>query len=142
MFELRQEWSKAMFGAVEEPETLRSVDFVIRNDTIVDFFRCLKCLRMVSPRPKMSCAETSPLFREITVRAPSLHHSLVIGWVEGSRLPIVYCTSCGGFSMGRGTKLSAPCVVPRLPTSELRKLRKGEVPGTQLKFGKVVPLAF
>ena len=72
-------------------------------------------------------------------------------WTFGEQdRPLLACTEeedwrgrgGGGFSMGRGTKLSTNCSAPRLPTSELRKLRRGEVPGTQLKFGKAVPLRF
>mmetsp|Transcript_20072 Transcript_20072/g.53820 ORF Transcript_20072/g.53820 Transcript_20072/m.53820 type:complete len:166 (+) Transcript_20072:63-560(+) len=82
-------------------------------------------------------AQARDLFKDVE---DELIHSLEAyqSILEGAgRMPLAYCTS-----MGSGTMLSVPCNASRLPTSEFGKLWKGEVPGTQLKFGNVALIAF
>ncbi|CAK0897759.1 unnamed protein product, partial [Prorocentrum cordatum] len=104
-------------------------------------FRCTICLRRVSPNTKKPCQEVASHIQAAIETAGELRHKLQIGWVIGSRMPIVFCAACGGFTSSvRSRKLHAKCTAK--VSSELRKLRRGEVPGTQplQRFKNVMPV--
>ena len=120
-------------------------------------YRCTTCLRRIAPQCRRPCSqEYPPSLTEAINQRRALHHSLSMGWIDGSNMPIIFCNLCGGYSMGRGTKLLQPCLseqerlrqqtrgvslagasAPPRVSSELRKLQRGCVPGTTLTFSKV-----
>ena len=54
-------------------------------------------------------------------------HSLFVGRVAGSELPIACCTACGAWGAEKPVHLRHPCQLPRTPAGEaaLRKILRG-----------------
>eukprot|EP00959_Pyramimonas_sp_CCMP1952_P199416 4171146-Pyramimonas_sp.AAC.1 len=65
----------------------------------------------------------------MAAEARGRHHKIVHCIIIGSKLPVIFCSECGGFTSGRGPpKLLGNCL--RKMSSELRKLQKQELPGS------------
>ena len=101
-------------------------------------FRCENCVASVKPGTKKPCKKQPAALRDVLTQARQNKYILNLGWIEGSgHIPIVCCTKCGGFTTGakKAPKLADVC--PLRVSSELRKLRRGQVPGTNLTFKDV-----
>ncbi|CAK0853144.1 unnamed protein product [Prorocentrum cordatum] len=144
---LLETWPKSedLWGPLEklpsQPRTPQERPFVEEHHPMWDGkrYRCDTCLRIVFPMSRFSCKALPAGMRMVLDSHQRLHHSLHIGWLDNG-FPLIFCNRCGGFCSERGSrKLLDPRGCQNKVTSELRKLRKGRVPGSHARILKVTP---
>ena len=124
--------AKEIWPDIAKPPPQRAArPFVQDHDPVWNgsVFRCRSCLKVVSARTRSSCKPVPDKIRDMAAAARGHHHKIAYCTILGSKLPVIFCRECGGFTSGRGSpKLSANCT--RKVSSELRKLQKNELPGS------------
>jgi len=137
--------SEELWGPLEklpsQPRTPQRRPFAEEHHPVWDGkrHRCDTCLRIVSPRTRFGCQSLPAGMRLILDSHQRLHHSLYIGWLDNG-FPLICCNRCGGFCSERRCRTlldSRGC--QNKVTSELRKLRNGRVPGSNMRILKVTP---
>ena len=94
-------------------------------------WRCTRCHRGGSRLlSHTSCIRLPPSLEEVLVvsQNPLYQHRLWMTCVRESGMPVIYCSACGAIAASKAIKLRDLICRPRV-NSDLRKLRKGILPG-------------
>ena len=99
-------------------------------------YQCLACLEYIGPCTPQRCKALPECTVDVLHCALHLTHKLRVGWTVGTKVLVLFCWQCGGYTTGQHShKLRRLCLAQ--PFSERRKLGNGKLPHTNERFCSV-----